>query len=136
MQKLGDFKLPNFFNYPPYFTLEEEFSLFLNPVIERTLSHEAREALLSALVLEGVCCFNLTRCAEWMDKGHKKCLILWHRIQDWADIILHFVRDNGLEDSVMTGNALHGMESTVLMRALEQLEHKGKACSLQLMMKA
>jgi ESCRT-II complex subunit VPS25 len=29
--------------------------------------------------------------AEWLDKGHKKCLILWHRIQDWADIILRFV---------------------------------------------
>ncbi|CBI19234.3 unnamed protein product, partial [Vitis vinifera] len=78
--------------------LEEEFSLFLNPVIERTLSHEAREAFLSALVLEGR--------AEWMDKGHKKCLILWHQIQDWADIILHFVRDYGSEDSVMTGNAV------------------------------
>lgn len=26
-----------------------------------------------------------------MDKSHKKCLILWLRIQDWADCILHFV---------------------------------------------
>ncbi|KAH7514854.1 hypothetical protein FEM48_Zijuj11G0134700 [Ziziphus jujuba var. spinosa] len=150
MQKLGDFKLPHFFNYPPYFTLqpvrdtrekqvqlwkelildycrtqkifviglEEEFPLFSNPVIENalqmrltigvqedsviglrfglkgTLSHEAREAFLSALVSEGR--------AEWLDKGHRKCLILWHRIQEWADIILNFVKDNGLEDSVMT----------------------------------
>lgn len=30
--------------------------------------------------------------AEWMDKGHKKCLILWLRIQDWANYILNFVR--------------------------------------------
>lgn len=29
--------------------------------------------------------------AEWMDKGRKKCLILWHRIQDWADIVVQFV---------------------------------------------
>ena len=29
--------------------------------------------------------------AEWMDKGHKKCLILWMRIQDWADYIVNFV---------------------------------------------
>ncbi|PON94761.1 ESCRT-II complex, vps25 subunit [Trema orientale] len=126
MQKLGDFKLPHFFNYPPYFTLqpvrdirekqvqlwkelileycrfqkifviglEEDFPLFSNPVIERFLSHEAREAFLSALVSEGR--------AEWLDKGHRKCLILWHRIQEWADIILNFVKDNGLEDSVMT----------------------------------
>ncbi|KAI5436858.1 Vacuolar protein-sorting-associated protein 25, variant 4 [Lathyrus oleraceus] len=119
MQKLGEFKLPNFFNYPPYFTLqpvrdtrekqiqlwkeliidycktqkifvigiEDEFPLFTNTVIEnfdsaRSLTHEAREALLSALVSEGR--------AEWMDKGRRKCLILWHRIQDWADILLQF----------------------------------------------
>jgi len=29
-----------------------------------------------------------------MDKGHRKCLILWHRIQDWADILLQFVSLN------------------------------------------
>ncbi|KAG6596709.1 vacuolar protein sorting-associated protein 25 [Cucurbita maxima] len=161
MQKLGDFKLPHFFNYPPYFTLqpvkdtrekqiqlwkelildycrtqkifviglEEEFPLFSNSVIERSLSHEARVAFLSALVSDGR--------AEWLDKGHRKCLILWHRIQDWADIILHFVKNNGLEDSVMTveeirsgvesrGTELQGIDRTILMRALKQLEQKGK----------
>lgn len=161
MQKLGDFKLPNFFNYPPYFTLqpvretrekqiqlwkelileycktqkifvvslEEDFSLFSNPVIERSLSHEAREAFLSGLVAEGR--------AEWLDKSHRKCLVLWHRIQDWADIIVRFVKDYGLEDSVMTveelrtgvesqGTELHGMDRTVLLRALKLLENKGK----------
>jgi hypothetical protein len=30
--------------------------------------------------------------AEWIDKSHKKCLILWLRIQDWANYILDFVR--------------------------------------------
>uniref|UniRef100_A0A151UFV3 Vacuolar protein sorting-associated protein 25 n=1 Tax=Cajanus cajan TaxID=3821 RepID=A0A151UFV3_CAJCA len=128
MQKLGDFKLPHFFNYPPYFTLqpvrdtrekqiqvqlwkelildycktqkifviglEEEFPLFTNHVIERSLTHEARATFLSALVSEGR--------AEWMDKGHRKCLILWHRIQDWADILIQFAKDNGLEDGVVT----------------------------------
>ncbi|KAL1111917.1 hypothetical protein V6Z11_D02G093400 [Gossypium hirsutum] len=34
--------------------LEEEFPLFSNPVIERTLSHEAREAFLSTLLVEGL----------------------------------------------------------------------------------
>jgi ESCRT-II complex subunit VPS25 len=160
MQKLGDFKLPNFFNYPPYFTLQpvkdtrekqiqlwkelvldycrtqkifivepENFPLFTNSGIERSLSHEAREVFLSALVSEGR--------AEWMDKGHRKCLVLWHRIQDWADLVLRFVKDNGLEDSVMTveeirsgiesrGTELYGIDRTVLMRALKLLEHKGK----------
>jgi ESCRT-II complex subunit VPS25 len=75
-------------------SLEEDFPLFSNPKIERSLSHEAKEVFLAALVYEGR--------AEWMDKGHKKCLILWLRIQDWANYILNFVKDNGLEDSVMT----------------------------------
>lgn len=158
---MGDYKLPNFFNYPPYFTLqpvrdtrekqillwkelildycrsqkvfivdlEEDFVLFSNPAIDRSLSHEAREAFLSVLVAEGR--------AEWMGKIHRKCLILWHRIQDWADIIVSVVKENGLEDSVMTveelrtgiessGTELHGMDRTVLMRALKLLENKGK----------
>ncbi|EOY11344.1 Uncharacterized protein TCM_026559 [Theobroma cacao] len=66
MQKLGDFELPHFLVYLPYFTLqpvrrlvrnsynfgriwitaiirlEEEFLLFSNLVIKSTLSHEAR----------------------------------------------------------------------------------------------
>ncbi|CAH9120147.1 unnamed protein product, partial [Cuscuta europaea] len=111
---MDDFKRLPFFNYPPYFTLqpvretrekqaqlwkelimdyckkqkiyviglEEDFPLFSNPAIERSLSHEARESFLSALVSDGR--------AEWIDKGHRKCLILWRRIQDWADLILHF----------------------------------------------
>lgn len=109
-------------------SLEEDFPLFANPVIERSLSHEAREAFLSALVAEGR--------AEWLEKSHRKCLILWHRIQDWTDIILRFVKDYGLEDSVVTveelrtgvesqGTELHGMDRTVLMRALKLLENKG-----------
>ncbi|TVU35687.1 hypothetical protein EJB05_17588 [Eragrostis curvula] len=71
-----------------------------------------------------------------MDKGHKKCLILWLRIQDWANFIFNFVKDNGLE--VMTieeirsgidtrGTELEGIDRGVLMRALRLLEQKGKA---------
>lgn len=76
-----------------------------------SLTHEARQAFLSALVSEGMlidvrgfiilvfgyeknaskCYSDLTGRAEWMDKGHRKCLILWHRIQDWADILIQFV---------------------------------------------
>ncbi|RLM91413.1 hypothetical protein C2845_PM08G20960 [Panicum miliaceum] len=125
MQKLGDFRLPPFFNYPPYFTLQEEH---MTELVNGSLSHEAKEVFLAALVSEGR--------AEWMDKGHKKCLILWLRIQDWANLILNFVKDNGLE--VMTieeirsgidsrGTELEGIDRGVLMRALRQLEQKGKA---------
>ncbi|EPS73641.1 hypothetical protein M569_01114, partial [Genlisea aurea] len=161
MQTLGDFNLPNFFNYPPYFTLQptrdtrerqiqlwkelilefcrtqkifvvgldEDFPLFRNPAIERSLSHEARQVYLSALVAEGK--------AEWTDKSNKKCLILWHRIPEWADIILNLVKENGLDGSVMTveeirsgiesrGTEVHGMDRPTLIRALKHLENKGK----------
>ncbi|XP_039116232.1 vacuolar protein sorting-associated protein 25-like isoform X2 [Dioscorea cayenensis subsp. rotundata] len=110
--------------------LEEDFPLFTNLVIERSLSHEAKELFLSTLVNEGR--------AEWMDKRHKKCLILWMGIQDWADYIVNFVKENGFEDSVMTvedirsgfesrGTDLAAIDHTVLMRALRLLEQKGKA---------
>ncbi|KAL3738664.1 hypothetical protein ACJRO7_020097 [Eucalyptus globulus] len=157
MQTLGNFKLPPFFNYPPYFTLqpvrdtrEKQVQLWKELILDfcktqkifvigfaGSLTHEAREAFLAAIVSEGR--------AEWLDKGHRKCLILWHCIQDWADIILNFVKDNGLEDSVMTveeirtgpesrGDSgvsfflldLQGVDRVILMRALKLLEHKGK----------
>ncbi|KAJ0450920.1 putative ESCRT-II complex, Vps25 subunit, winged helix DNA-binding domain superfamily [Helianthus annuus] len=89
--------------------LEEDFPLFSNPAIESdhcflldstsrliicftkpfalirngSLNYDARSAFLSALVSDGR--------AEWTDKGHRQCLILWHQIQEWADIILRFV---------------------------------------------
>ncbi|XWS62222.1 hypothetical protein CRYUN_Cryun07bG0192300 [Craigia yunnanensis] len=112
--------------------------MFSNSVIERTLSHEARESFLQLWFQKLLnFCSDATGRAEWLDKGHRKCLILWHRIQDWADIILNFVKDNGFEDSVMTveeissgiesrGTELHGVDHTILMRALKLLEQKGK----------
>ena len=78
--------------------------MFSNPAIDRKLSYEDKKVFLSALVSEGR--------AEWLDKGQKKCLILWHRIQDWAKYILKFARENGLEDGVMTLEEIRsGVES-------------------------
>ncbi|KAM1404909.1 hypothetical protein ACFX2I_013351 [Malus domestica] len=105
MQKLGDFKLPQFFNYPPYFTLQ--------PVRE---TRKKQIQLWNNLILD--------YCKT-------------HSIFDWANIVLDFVKDNGLEDNVMTveeirsgiesrGTELHGIDRTVLMRALKLLEQKGK----------
>jgi len=158
---MEEFKFPYFYNYPPYFTLQpvkdtqekqiqlwkelilkycknekcfvidlEEFPLFNNTSIQRKLTFEAREVFLGALVAEGR--------AEWMDKNHRKCLILWRRIQDWAELLLDFVRENGMEDSVMTleeiisgdethGTELAGIDRGVLIRAVKILEQRGKA---------
>eukprot|EP00270_Netrium_digitus_P003058 TRINITY_DN13466_c0_g1_i1.p1 TRINITY_DN13466_c0_g1~~TRINITY_DN13466_c0_g1_i1.p1 ORF type:complete len:180 (+),score=51.86 TRINITY_DN13466_c0_g1_i1:161-700(+) len=156
-----DSTLPFFYNFPPYFTLQpvkdtrerqiqlwkqfildhtkakkifivdvDSFPLFSNPTIDRRLSHEARELFLNALVADGK--------AEWVDKGHKKCLILWRSMEDWAATILNFVREAGLTDSVMTveeirsgdetrGTELERVEPVVLYRALKLLEQRGKA---------
>eukprot|EP00850_Spirogloea_muscicola_P012246 SM000078S22105 [mRNA] locus=s78:463025:464677:- [translate_table: standard] len=166
--------LPQFYNYPPYFTLQpvkdtrekqiqlwkelilqyckqqkifrvnldEEFPLFVNQAIDRKLSNDAKVCFLGALVAEGR--------AEWLDKGHQKCLILWRRVEDWADILLQFVcslpsaqrnsmvRDNAMENNVMTleelrqgddvhGTELEGVDMTILSRAVKLLESRGKA---------
>ncbi|XP_057723975.1 vacuolar protein sorting-associated protein 25-like isoform X2 [Arachis stenosperma] len=104
--------------------LEEEFSLFSNPVIGRSLTYEAREAFLSTLVADGR--------AEWMDKGHRKCLILWHRIHEWAETLVQFARDNGLEDGIVTmeeirfgtesqGTASKQINCEICSKAMEQV---------------
>ncbi|KAH7282365.1 hypothetical protein KP509_35G026700 [Ceratopteris richardii] len=156
-----DFKWPYFFNYPPYFTLqpvkdtrdkqiqlwkelilkyckhnkiffihlEDDIPLFFNASIDRKLTYEARQLFVGALVSEGR--------AEWMDKAHRKCLVHWRKVQDWAEVILQFARDNGMEDGVMTideirlgdetrGTDLAGIDKVVLIRALKLLEQRGK----------
>ncbi|KAF3434591.1 hypothetical protein FNV43_RR21676 [Rhamnella rubrinervis] len=77
------------------------------PAFSGSLIHEAREAFISALVSE--------------DKGHRKCLILWHGIQEWANIILNFVKENGLKDNVMTVEEIRSgieLRGTALINSL------------------
>uniref|UniRef100_A0ACD5YGI0 Uncharacterized protein n=1 Tax=Avena sativa TaxID=4498 RepID=A0ACD5YGI0_AVESA len=162
MERLGDFELPDFFKDPSYFTLqpvgdarqaqirawkqlildyctskriyivpvEDEFPLFSNPAIERSLSPEATEVFLSALVMEGH--------AEWTDLTQTKCLVLWRSIQDWANYILNFLNERGLESWVCTveevrfgdetrESELQGIDPGVLSRAVILLVQNGKA---------
>lgn len=157
-----EFSFPFFYNYPPYFTLQpvrdtrerqvalwkdlilryckhrrvfvvnfdEDFPLFSNATIQRKLSNEAKELFVGALVAEGR--------AEWLGKGRRRCLILWRKVEDWADTILDFARENALANGVTTveelrsgddskGTDLEGIDYTLLYRALKVLEHRGKA---------
>ncbi|XP_044343541.1 vacuolar protein sorting-associated protein 25 isoform X2 [Triticum aestivum] len=142
MQRPVDFKLPHFFNYPPYFTLqpvretrEKQVQLWKELILDYCRSQKMYIISLE----EDFPLFSNTKIesrAEWMDKGHKKCLILWLRIQDWANYILDFVKENGLEvttiEDIRSGIETHGTELAgidrgVLMRALRLLEQKGKA---------
>ncbi|XP_048566565.1 vacuolar protein sorting-associated protein 25-like isoform X2 [Triticum urartu] len=142
MQRPVDFKLPHFFTYPPYFTLqpvretcEKQVQLWKELILDYCRSQKMYIISLE----EDFPLFSNTKIesrAEWMDKGHKKCLILWLRIQDWANYILDFVKENGLEvttiEDIRSGIETHGTELAgidrgVLMRALRLLEQKGKA---------
>ncbi len=38
----------------------------------------------------------------WLDRGQQQCLILWHKLDAWAQIIYEWARSSGLQDSVMT----------------------------------
>ncbi|PVH61998.1 hypothetical protein PAHAL_3G174800 [Panicum hallii] len=72
-----------------------------------------------------------------MDRNCNKCLILWLTIQDWANYILNFVKENELGSTMPVedirsgfdtrGTELAGIDSIILMRALRLLEQKGKA---------
>ncbi|CAI5507581.1 unnamed protein product, partial [Closterium sp. Naga37s-1] len=129
------FTLPRFYDYPPYFTLQpikatrerqvrlwaelivawcrhhrtllvplDHFPLFHHPAIQRKLTFEARQVFLEALVAEGR--------AEWTDRSRTRCLILWKSINDWADTLLHFVRENGFGDSVLTLEEIRAGDDT------------------------
>ncbi|GLC41451.1 hypothetical protein PLESTB_001010200 [Pleodorina starrii] len=155
------FIFPYFFNYPPYFTLQPvketrdkqialwcslilgycqhtktyvldvqaESRLFANDSINRKLSTDARVAILDDLVAQGR--------AEWLDKSKAQCLVFWKRVDEWAAVLMDFVRTYGLSDSVMTldelvggddvrGTELFGLHQEVLTRVLRLLETQGK----------
>mmetsp|Transcript_45525 Transcript_45525/g.87042 ORF Transcript_45525/g.87042 Transcript_45525/m.87042 type:complete len:178 (-) Transcript_45525:1465-1998(-) len=158
----SNFVLPAFYSYPPYFTLQpvadtrekqvklwmdlilqycryhkifvinvkEGFPLFSNEEIHRRLNQEAQGVIINALVAGGR--------AEWMDKGHCRCLVLWRTIADWADLLHSWARDRAILDEAMTveelrsgdetrGTEFYGMSEELLLRAIKFLEKQDKA---------
>jgi len=94
------------------------------------LNQEARQTFLGELVSEGR--------GEWLDKGKTRCLVLWRKVDEWGGVVLAWVRDNALDEGVVTideiingddtvGTDLHGIDRELLMRVLEHLEGKGAA---------
>ncbi|KAK9901291.1 hypothetical protein WJX75_004402 [Coccomyxa subellipsoidea] len=161
---MTDFAFPFFFNYPPYFTLQpvketrqrqidlwsdlilrycrhnkeytlssdpaDDSPLFYNKRIERRLNREARIIFLSELCQRGN--------AQWLDKSQQQCLILWKKLGEWADVLYSFIRQFGLQDSVMTldelssgddvkGTELEGVPNALLLEVIRLLEAQGKA---------
>eukprot|EP00963_Diacronema_lutheri_P001251 scaffold80_cov325-Pavlova_lutheri.AAC.41 len=119
--KMGDYTFPDFHRYPPYFTLQPvestrdkqaqlwrelirkycewnrkyvisvdadaEDPLFANAEIDRKLDRNARVYFLNEMVKHGE--------AEVIDKKKTKFLIFWKRTQEWADLVLQWVRGIG-----------------------------------------
>ncbi|KAG2617418.1 hypothetical protein PVAP13_3NG180792 [Panicum virgatum] len=142
IKRVGNFELPCFFNCPPYFTLqpsiatrEVQVRLWKELILEY-----CRSQRIYTISLEQDFPFSnpaIQRHAEWMDRNCNKCLILWLTIQDWANYILNFVKENGLGSTMPVedirsgfdtrGTELAGIDSIILTRALRLLEQKGKA---------
>ncbi|KAL5861918.1 hypothetical protein ACOSQ3_003208 [Xanthoceras sorbifolium] len=171
MQKLGEFKLPAFFNYPHYFTLqpvretrEKQVQLWKELILDYF-----RTQKIFVIGLEEEFPFIVFTCCKrelaLIPIGRKKCILKWRpsggslhgnstrlrcMFEDRECVQAQKVKENGLEDSVMTveeilsgiesrGTELHGMDRTFLMRALKLVEIMGNLLSsrgLQLMMKA
>lgn len=54
--------------------------------------------------------------AEWLDKGHRKCLILWRTITEWANVLLDFVSEDLLTfDFVLCRVLLAGIVGLCLL---------------------
>eukprot|EP00877_Chromochloris_zofingiensis_P006531 jgi/Chrzof1/2130/Cz11g03200.t1 len=155
------FLWPFFYQYPPFFTLQpiketrdkqsalwcslilsyckyhrvyvlgtsQDLPLFNNKDISRKLSSEAIQAFLNDLTTQGN--------AKWLDPQKKQCLILWKKIDEWAQVIADWAHSYGVHDTVMlldelssgddvTGTELEGLHREVLIQALKLLEDKGK----------
>nr|KYP54430.1 Vacuolar protein sorting-associated protein 25 [Cajanus cajan] len=134
MQKLVDFKLPHFFNYPPYFTLqpvrdtrekqiqlwkelildycktqkifviglEEEFPLFTNHVIESKLKIPAFVSFYVKLS---------------SPVNAPLVFLVISYVLGFAIVLTHYF---------LYSTELHGIDRTILNRALKLLEQKGK----------
>lgn len=152
---------PFFYQYPPYFTIQpvqetwekqcslwcalilafckahkifvlrptDDTPLFHNKDINRKLSQEAIVKILDHLVAKGN--------ARWLDSQKQQCLILWRKVEEWAQVILGWANTYGVQDSVMLledlssgddvrGTDLHGLHREVLLRALQVLQEQGK----------
>ncbi|GBF97436.1 hypothetical protein Rsub_09602 [Raphidocelis subcapitata] len=152
---------PFFYTYPPYFTVQpvqetwekqcglwcslilaycrhhkvyvlrptDETPLFHNKDIGRKLSPEAISRMLEVLVSKGS--------ALWLDPQKQSCLVLWRKIEEWAQVVAGWASTYGVSDAVMLveelssgddvrGTELQGLHREVLLRALKLLETQGK----------
>ncbi|KFV63266.1 Vacuolar protein-sorting-associated protein 25, partial [Dryobates pubescens] len=104
--------------------------LFANHRLQRKLPLESIQVVLEELRKNG----NL----EWLDKNKTSFLIMWRRPEEWGKLIYQWVLRNGLTNSVFTlyelvsgddteNEEFHGLDETMLLRALQALQQEHKA---------
>lgn len=106
--------------------------LFNNQGINRHLPLDGR-----LLVLEEL---EKTQHAAALDKKRNQWEIYWYTLDEWANLLYKWAGENALIGSVCTlyeitngddtiGQEFHGLDESVLLKALQQLEQNGK-CEL------
>uniref|UniRef100_A0A8D0BM05 Vacuolar protein-sorting-associated protein 25 n=1 Tax=Salvator merianae TaxID=96440 RepID=A0A8D0BM05_SALMN len=108
----------------------QESPLFNNWKLQRKLPLESILVVLEELRKKG----NL----EWLDKNKSSFLIMWRHPEEWGKLIYQWVSKNGMTNSVFTlyelsngddteSEEFHGLEESMLLRALQVLQQEHKA---------
>lgn len=124
-KKIQQLNLRDLHNKPP----------FCNPSIDRRLSLEAMQVIIASMVEK--------RFAEWTDREREKCLVYSRPIEQWAQIILDYVKEKSLHNTIVTfyemlegdsteGREFHGLDETIFLKALKVLERSGKATVIEM----
>ena len=104
--------------------------LFYNKSIDRRLDSEAVLQVMKYLHKKG----NI----EWEDKQQTSCIILWHTLIEWSELIYKWAEQGGYVNTVLTihellegddtvGEEFHGLQNWFLIKILKVLEGKRKA---------
>eukprot|EP01119_Soliformovum_irregulare_P018524 TRINITY_DN56_c0_g1_i1.p2 TRINITY_DN56_c0_g1~~TRINITY_DN56_c0_g1_i1.p2 ORF type:complete len:179 (+),score=31.46 TRINITY_DN56_c0_g1_i1:49-585(+) len=104
--------------------------LFCNAKINRKMSPEGIRMIFEEAVLLGN--------GEWTDKDKNRITIYWRRPEEWGELIYRWVNQCGKLNTVLTvyeiqegddseGQEFHGLETRVLLKALNALEKQKKA---------
>ncbi|KAK9502931.1 hypothetical protein O3M35_011611 [Rhynocoris fuscipes] len=106
---------------------EAKRNLFSNQSIERTLTEDGINLVMSSLVS--------SKNAEPIDKQKTRYYIYWHTLEEWAAILSTWATDTGHSGSVCTlyelinasNQEFTGMHQDVLLKVLKVLEGKNEA---------
>lgn len=112
--------------------INEDSAPFVNESISRKLSPEGRLWVMEALEKSGN--------AAPVDKRKQQWEVYWHTLDEWSVIVHEWAVANGMTNTVCTifelvagdhtvGEEFHGLDQTVVKKALKVLESKGR-CEL------